>query len=597
MAATLLIVAWGTVVRAQPATPAAEAAPDDKPSATAPAESAESAAGAQEPDQDRKSAARNHYEKGLRLYRESAWAAALAELLESRRLYPTWSATSSAAVCLQKLQRFDEALDLFEILLREFSAVMPQAAAEAARRAVVDLRGLVGTVDIEGAELGAAIVIDGQSRGDYPPLALLRVAAGSHVVRVYKEGFEPFEKRVDIAGGQTVRVAAHLRTLAHSGRLRVAEQQGKVLDVIVDGNTVGRTPWEGPVAVGDHMVVLRGEGNLGTQPVSAPVRFQQLTPLSLVAEELDASIRVAPTPAGATVAIDSVIVGRGIWQGRLRAGAHKIEVAAEGFIATGREVRLTRDAHEVFTVALQRDLSSPLWRKPGRFVVDLAGAVAVTPGFGGELAGSCGGTCSSSPGIGGVGIFHGGYELGSGFGFGLTAGYLTASQTITDRSTSIRAEGRLCNGTPCPGIAGDILRLQGFMAGAWAELSFGERFPIHIRLGGGALLGSMSDTRTGTFEASNPELPAYRVGPVSTVPPAHFIYVDPEVRAGIALASRFELSIGLDLMMLINLSRPRWDPDLAVDASDDGIGKFEGETLAGALLVVIAPSLGARYAF
>src|SRR5439155_1438488 len=82
------------------------------------------------------------------------------------------------------------------------------------QREIVRLRGLVGTIDIMGAEIGAAITIDGQSRGDYPMVATLRVSAGGHVVRVYKEGFEPFEGRVDVAGSETARVAARLRALA-----------------------------------------------------------------------------------------------------------------------------------------------------------------------------------------------------------------------------------------------------------------------------------------------------------------------------------------------------------------------------------------------
>jgi len=73
-----------------------------------------------------------------------------------------------------------------------------------------ELRKLVGTIEIEEAEPGATIVIDGQNRGDYPPLVPLRVGRGSHTVRVHKAGFVPFETRVDVAGGG-------LGFLRHSG--------------------------------------------------------------------------------------------------------------------------------------------------------------------------------------------------------------------------------------------------------------------------------------------------------------------------------------------------------------------------------------------
>src|SRR5262249_20181463 len=166
-----------------------------------------------------------------------------------------------------------ESLGMYEALLREFPD-LPADTKATAQREIVELRGLVGTIEIDGAELGAGVSVDGESRGDYPLLEPLRVRVGGHVVRVYKEGFEPFERRLDIAGGQRAQVTAHLRALRNEeiGRLQVVELGGKELDVLVDGVAVGKTPrWEGPVAVGNHVVTLRGEGDLGTQPVSVPV--------------------------------------------------------------------------------------------------------------------------------------------------------------------------------------------------------------------------------------------------------------------------------------------------------------------------------------
>src|SRR6185436_14514700 len=70
---------------------------------------------------DPKAEALEHFDKGNTLFKSGALAAALAEFLESRRLYPTRSATSNAALCLSQLQRFDEALDLYEALLKDFA--------------------------------------------------------------------------------------------------------------------------------------------------------------------------------------------------------------------------------------------------------------------------------------------------------------------------------------------------------------------------------------------------------------------------------------------------------------------------------------------
>src|SRR5262249_14477021 len=121
-----------------------------------------------------------------------------------------------------------------------------------------------------------------------------------------------------------------------------------------DNVVVGRTPWEGPVAPGEHMIVLRGSGLLGTQPVSAPVKPYELTTLTLAAEELDAGLRVEPVPGGARVAIDGVTLGRGIWDGRLRAGSHRVEVLAEGFTPWSRAIELRHGDHEIVVAELTR---------------------------------------------------------------------------------------------------------------------------------------------------------------------------------------------------------------------------------------------------
>ncbi len=307
----------------------------------APASAGAGASEAAPPSEATKAEARIHFEKGLRLLQEEAWAAALAEFLISRELFPTRSATTNAAVALRKLQRFDEALDMYEVLLRDFANV-PAGERAAAQRAIAELRERVGTIDITGAEPGASIVVGGQARGEYPPVTPLRVSAGTHLVRVVKEGFEPFRARADVAGGQTARVVAKMRALTASGRLKVSERAGRTLDVLVDNVVVGQTPWEGVLAVGSHTVLLHGKGKLGTQPAAAEIKSQQITALTLVADDLESALRVDPTPAGASVAIDSVPVGHGVWIGRLKSGPHQIELSADGFLTTLRKVNIER---------------------------------------------------------------------------------------------------------------------------------------------------------------------------------------------------------------------------------------------------------------
>ncbi|WP_437655254.1 PEGA domain-containing protein [Sorangium sp. So ce1182] len=580
------------------------------PGASAPRERGEEPEEAA-PSEEQKEQARWHFEKGLTLEDQQAWAAAAAEFRLSRRLYPTRNATLLAARCLRRLQRDDEALELYEAFLREFSNAPADDKAEA-QTSVDELRARVGTLDIIGAKPGAAIVVDGVDRGDYPPVNPIRVGAGIHTVRILKEGYAPFETRVEVAGGRTEPVPVKLVVSAESGRLKVAERSGLKLDVLVDGEVVGQTPWEGLLSVGQHSVALRGEKSLGTGPAAAPVKAGQLTTLSLRAEELEALLSVDPSPAGATVIIDGVSVGGGSWEGALRAGAHRIDVREDGFRPVTRQLSLARGQRLELPIALQRDEDAARWQEPPKFTFDVSAGLPMTWSFGGDVAGACDDSCSRSVGIGGLGLFHAGYESGSGWGGGVTLGYVAAFQKTTDREASITPFSRDASASPfdpAQGTADDRLRLSGFVVGAAGSFHTGERFPWLFRLGAGAVLGSVRDRRENfvpkTVMTDGAVVDVHRAEDTDS---ANFFYLAPEVRVGVRLGERIEISAGLQGLLLFAVPAPRFDDQQEVGVlhrqvtgtgvtTREGIGTYAADELTGSPVVLLSPSLGLRYAF
>jgi hypothetical protein len=420
----------------------------------------------------------------------------------------------------------------------------------------------------------------------------LRVSAGSHGIRVYKEGFAAFEARIDVAGQATVAVDVHLDALMQAGRLRVIEQEQKPVEVIVDRVDVGAAPWEGSLAIGDHVVVLRGEGTLGTEPVSAPIHLNQLTPLTLIAENLDASARVDPIPGGASVTVDGVTVGRGVWDGRLRVGGHKIEVTEEGFFPFSQQISLEKGERKVVRAMLERDPRSPRWGESARpkFVFEVDGAFVATTVFGGQVRASCTGTCTAPTAIGGLGVFHAAYQLPVGVGFGLDGGYLAFASAVRGRAAELATPGR----PPDDGTVDDRLSLRGLVLGASLFYRLGESWPLTFRLGIGAFLANVRDQRTGNFTDS-------KGGPFSVnytdAPSAAYFYAAPEVRFGRRLGDHLELTAGIELRILTAISQATWSDGGVILAGADGEGGFSGQTLAGTVLVIIAPGLGVRYDF
>jgi hypothetical protein len=556
----------------------------------------EPAPGPQSTDAKREEA-RAHFEKAISLFEEESWDPALVEFLRSREIYPTRAATKDAALCLRKLQRYDEALDLFQALLREFPA-LPSEDRALAEHTIKELTALVGNVDIRGAESGATVVIDGRERGSVP-LAPVRVNAGTHLVRLSREGFLPFERQVQVAGAQTVVLQVKLAPLTRGGRLKIGEQAGKSADVIVDNVLVGKTPWEGTLPAGNHMVVLRAADGLGTQPVAAPVRLNEVTALTLTLEDLAAKLRIEPTPAGASVALDGIAVGRGVWEGPVRVGRHRVEVASEGFLPASRELAVAADKREVVAFSLERDPTSALFRQqnPPHFVFEATGAFLLSPSLGGSVLEGCTGECSKGWAMGALAVLHGGYQLSSGLSFWLDGGYFSVSQTVKDRALTLSPRGL----APFDGVASDNLRLSGPLLGASAGLSRGQTVRLRVRLAAGAFIGSAVDERRG--HATTSERPGVAAADidfdVSESPSAKYLFVAPELRAGLRLSPHWELSAGVGAFILLGLSDVAWQdsnpPSYPDSVGQVGFNASGKQSIVGRTIVLLAPELSLKW--
>jgi hypothetical protein len=540
---------------------------------------------------EQKQEAKRRFLRGLKLLREEAWAAANAEFKKSRELFPTRVATINSAVALRKLQRFDEALEMYETLLRDFK-VKPKDR-ESALRNIVELRSLVGTIDIAGAVAGATITIAGKSRGQYPPVKPIRVPAGNHVVRLFKAGFQAYETTVDVAGGELAMVKAKMPRLTDSGRLQIREETGRVVEVVVDGVAVGKTPYASVLSVGSHVVSIRGKGKLGSQPAAAVVKSGQTTSLSLLAVPLDGSLQVIPTPPGASVWIDSVNVGNGVWLGRLKTGRHNIEVKSDGFLTAKRKINLAKGRRKRIKVSLEKDDEAPKWRKPSRWTIDVTASALLVPSFGGDVAGSCSDACQRDLGVGTMGLIHGSYELGSGLGIGIEAGYMLAAQQVRDRPATFNA-----NGLPPQDNAtlDDALRVQGFMAGATLGYHFGERFPIVAQLGAGALIAKVRDERSGDLSPQTAPDQIHAFETMASVDNATYVYVRPGIRVGFKILPQLELSADLSAMMMIGVTQPRFDDKTQLKAGADGVGSYNDDSTFGSFVVGISPGLNLRWA-
>jgi hypothetical protein len=243
-------------------------------------------------------------------------------------------------------------------------------------------------------------------------------------------------------------------------------------------------------------------------------------------------------------------------------------------------------------MGLDRDEDAEIWRKPPKITLDASASFLLAPTLGGEITDGCDSGCSSSLGLGALGMIHGGYELGSGIGVGVELGALFATQQLDGRSATFRPVGYP---QPLDGTASDALRLGGFLAGATFGYHFGEDLPALLRLGAGVLVGEVRDERTGRFRTTNEEW--FNTSPVVDFASATYFYVDPELRLGLRLGERWELSGSLKLLLLIGLTKPRWDRTIQLAAASDGIGTYDRESLMGDFVLMFSPGASLRHEF
>jgi hypothetical protein len=529
------------------------------------------------PSAESKEEARSHFDLGVSHFDREEWGAALAEFLKSRELYPAKGNTKNAAICLRKVGRFDEALDLFEALLRDFPDLSPTDRA-LAEHELKELQASVGTIEVLDAPAEAMVTVDGVARGRAPLAGPIRLAAGGHSVRVSLEGALPFEQHVELTGRQAAVVHARLAPLMRAGRLRVTEHDGRPIEVIVDGAVVGTTPWEGALAPGAHTVLSRGPGTLGTAPVEIAVRVDQVTTLDLRAADLPALLRVDAKPEAAQVVVDGVPVGRGGWEGRLEAGPHHVVVSLDGYAPFVRDASLGT-AREAMIAALQ-----PAAAERGHLALELDGGVPLGVVWGGDVASGCTAPCSRSLPVGASGQVHMTYRTPSGFGVGLQAGYLLVVESVTGRPDSLHVMGY----GPVSGASSDTLRLSGLSAGAHADYMTRSAWPVTLRLALGVVVGSVRDQRTSTFTGMGAVDVAQRVG-------ASYLYVGPEVAVGRRLGEHVVVRAGVELLILSALSTPQWQNPLVVTAK--GEGTLPTAALTGSLVLAATPEIGVQYEF
>jgi hypothetical protein len=550
--------------------------------------------------------AKELHKKGLKLLEAGDVERALAFFRQSRDVVPSAPNITNIAICLQRLGRYDEALETYELLLTEYADGLDAEDRGAIAPTMKELRGKVGSVFVS-ANVPGTVVIDGRERGELPLSQPIRVLGGKRVVRVLAPGYLTFETTVDVAVKETLKVDAKLERLANVGLVRVEASTELAAVVVIDGSEVGTVPWEGPVAVGKHVVQVVA-GDRGSALHELTVNDGQIALARPELLPLGPDQRVTVEPRTATITIDGIALGNGTWIGRLPLGDHTITASERGYHTATRDIK-SRPIVTPQDLALKLKIDSehPRWPKPeesGDFWMDAYAGYAGSPSLGGDASSLCPDACNGSVAAhGGLAGLRAGYRFPIRLSLELGAGYALFGSFFTrDVPSSFGASGQY----PITYRIDDSVVVRG----PYVAPSVSYRQPLldWLSLEGRATLGVM-------FAAVSDDYDAQAVAGQTTsgtivaqrdLARTVTIFVAPEVGA---VAEAGPIDIGLSLAVPIfplegpaldnGPIAPNTDPD---DENPGAAGNAPVSTLTSGerawdTFVMFSPQLSAGYTF
>jgi hypothetical protein len=289
---------------------------------------------------------------GDKAARAKDWQGALDHYQASYHATASWRAQLGVADALYQLGRLGESYDQYDDAQKTYGTKYGPGEKNVVNARLKDLTTKTGWLSLRVTEPGADVAVDGKSIGTSPVPALIRVAVGSHDVKVTKTGFVPFSGHAEVAADGKAVVDAPIAPEAKTGHVVVHAAGPEVLRVTIDGVDVGATPWEGDLPPGPHQLGGRSSTAASTaQAINVTVGTTSAFDLS--AASTVAHIQVRTNDGKGNIYVDSVIKGEGAFSGDVPAGPHTIVVSREGYERFEKSITLGPNETSVDTVSLK----------------------------------------------------------------------------------------------------------------------------------------------------------------------------------------------------------------------------------------------------
>ncbi len=151
----------------------------------------------------------------------------------------------------------------------------------------------------------AILTLDGIEQGS-PPLRLEALREGRHEVRIQAPGYEPLQLTVEGSDGETNELDASLNALPVRASI-VTIPPGATL--LIDGDIVGVTSWEGTIIPGRHTISATLRGHESALKTVEALPGSVMEPVSFNLQPIFAFMQVTATITNVEVYIDGELKG------------------------------------------------------------------------------------------------------------------------------------------------------------------------------------------------------------------------------------------------------------------------------------------------
>jgi hypothetical protein len=148
-----------------------------------------------------------HFKKGLELFKDGDYPAALIEFRRAFELAPNYNVLYNIGQVYFQLSDYPNALDALERYLSEGVNKIPSSRGAEVLRDIEKLKGRIATIEFVTTVPDAEISVDDVVIGKTPIARPIRVSLGKRKISITKTGFTPTLKVVELAGGDFSKVA------------------------------------------------------------------------------------------------------------------------------------------------------------------------------------------------------------------------------------------------------------------------------------------------------------------------------------------------------------------------------------------------------